>query len=407
MLRGRFGEAAQIRGLFLTFGFCIASFFPFISLYYREVHGLSESEIGVVIMVTGIVRAAANPFWGHLADTKVGRLTVLQVGLVGGAIAALSLNLAAGIVVVAIVSAIHSAFLVAQGPNIDAISMEHLGDEHVADYGRIRGWESLTYATGCFAFGAILQAFGMRWAMPLFAISAVAVLLWSTTIERDRGRALEHEGRLGAVGAVFHEAPRFWAYLAAQFLVWTGFNAAWNFIGLKIDDAGGGPWLIGLGAAVGGLVELPTMRTSPRLQRRYGVRAVYVAGCAFYALGFGLWGSIEDPTVLSFLMVLEGVGFSLLFTSGVSVVGKMLPANLYSTGSAVSSTVGFGLGPIVGALVGGVVYEHVGPFATYAGASALALAAGVVALFALATPSLSGPTEPEPVTAGPETGPFV
>jgi MFS family permease len=155
------------------------------------------------------------------------------------------------------------------------------------------------------------------------------------------------------------------------------------------------------------MVELPTMRTSPRLQRRFGVRAVYVGGCSFYALGFALWGSIDDPTILSFLMVLEGVGFSLLFTSGVSVVGKMLPANLYSTGSAVSSTVGFGLGPIVGALAGGVVYEHIGAGATYVGASAMALSAGLVAWFALAIPSLIRPTEPEPITSGPEAGPFV
>ena len=32
----------QIRGLFLFFGFVIASFFPFFSLYLRDYHGLDE-----------------------------------------------------------------------------------------------------------------------------------------------------------------------------------------------------------------------------------------------------------------------------------------------------------------------------------------------------------------------------
>ena len=115
----------------------------------------------------------------------------------------------------------------------------------MSDYGRIRGWSSLTYASGCLLFGALLQRWGIRWAMPLYAISTLLVLAWSTTVVRDRPHSLERHGRLGLVGAVFRNAPRFWGFLAAAVLVWTGFNAAWNFIGPRIEDQGGGPFLIG------------------------------------------------------------------------------------------------------------------------------------------------------------------
>ena len=212
----------------------------------------------------------------------------------------------------------------------------------MSDYGRVRSWESFTYAIGCLTLGWIFQAAGIGWAMPAYAIASLLVFVWSFTAAArhasTRSRRLRR--RLGTVGAVFREAPRFWWFLAALFLVWTGFNAAWNFISLKIASEGGGPLLVGIGTAVGGLIEVPMMRSSSRLQARLGLRRVYALGCAIYAIGFLLWGSVSNPTIVSLLTVLEGVAFSMLFTTGVVVVGRLLPSTLYSTGNSVAQMVG-------------------------------------------------------------------
>ncbi|HLB39709.1 MAG TPA: MFS transporter [Actinomycetota bacterium] len=411
----RVKEATQIQGLFLLFGPAIAAFFPFLALYLQEHHGLSASRIGIVIAFSAAARMVANPVWGHYADTRWGRLTVLQICLLGAAIAGLVLNIQWAFVGVVIAATVHSAFMVGQGSNVDAIALAHLGEDRMSEYGRIRGWESLTYAAACLCLGAVLQAKGMVWAMPIYAVAVFAVLAWTTTLERDRPTELEDHGRLGAVGVVFREAPRFWGFLAATLLVWTGFNAAWNFISLRIADQGGGALLVGLGTALGGLIELPTMRGSSRLQERFGLRKVYMLGCGVYALGFLLWGSVSDPTLLSALTMLEGIAFSLLFTTGVVIVGRLLPANLYSTGNAVTSMVGFGIGPIIGAGIGGWVYETAGPGVLYGAASALAVGAAVVAWFALNVPALDtprrrvagAPAAEAPVPTLPDTGPTV
>lgn len=399
--------AAAVQGLFITFGFVIAAFFPFLALYL-DGKGLSESEIGLVIAAMAVARIVLNPVWGHLADTTLGRRTTLQIGLVAATGFALVLSRADGLAAVAAAGFLLAGAMVTSGPNIDAIALEHLGEDRMSDYGRIRGWESLSYAAGCLILGAVLQAWGVRWAMPIYAVASLGVLAWSFTIAHDRPKHLGGHGKLGAVGAVFREAPRFWGFLAALFLVWTGFNAAWNFIALKIASEGGGPWLIGIGTAAGGLVEVYVMRLSSRLQRRWGLRRVYALGCLIYACGFLLWGAISNPTIVSLLTVFEGMAFSLLFTTGVVVVGRLLPSSLYSTGNSVAQMVGFGLGPILGAGVGGFVFQRAGPVVLYSGASALALAGGAVAWFALATPLLDRPLAPgedppaERVAAPPE-----
>ncbi|HEY7667280.1 MAG TPA: MFS transporter, partial [Actinomycetota bacterium] len=380
-------------GLFVVFGFVIAAFFPFLAIYL-ESRGLSASQVGFVLAAMALARIVANPLWGHQADTRIGRLAALQLGTIGSGAAALAMNRVDGVVPIAIVAAILAAAMVATGPNIDAITLVHLGDERMADYGRIRAWESLSYAAGCVVFGAILQAAGLRWAMPLYAVASLGVLVWTLTFERDRPARGQVHGRLGAVGAVFREAPRFWGFLAATLLVWTGFNAAWNFISLKIASEGGGPLLIGLGTALGGLVEVPVMRRSSRLQSGWGLRRVYALGCTIYAIGFLAWGLIDSPTIVSLLTVFEGAAFALLFTTGIVVIGRLVPSTLYSSANSVAAMVGFGIGPILGAGIGGVLYDRAGTLVLYTCASALALAGAVISWFALDTPVLDEPAAP-------------
>jgi MFS transporter, PPP family, 3-phenylpropionic acid transporter len=399
--------AAAVIGLFLTFGLVIASFFPFLSVYYAG-RGFTAGEIGILLAAMALVRIVAMPAWGHVADTRIGRRLALQLGLAGMAIFAVAtavfdsqLAIVAGSLGVAFAMA-------ASGPNVDALALVQLGDDRMQDYGRIRGWESLSYAAGCLSVGWILGTSGVTLALPLYAVASALMFVWATVgVRPDRPTEREDHGRLGAVGAVFRTAPRMWGFLAATLLVWTGFNGAWNFVGLKITSAGGGPLLIGFGAALGGLVEVGVMRLSSRLHRRLGLRKVYALGCLVYALGFLLWGLVDNPTIVSVLATLEGAGFSLLFTTSVLVVGKLLPSSLYSSGNSIAGMVGFGLGPILGAGAGGIVYDRLGPLTLFVGASVLALLGGVAAMVALRTPELDTPLREPPPAAGqvpPEPG---
>ncbi|HEX9122856.1 MAG TPA: MFS transporter, partial [Actinomycetota bacterium] len=400
----RIRPAVAIQVLFVLFGLVIASFFPFFAPFLEE-RGLSESEIGLVIAAMALARVLTNPVWGHVADTKIGRRSVLQLAAAGATVAALILfwwgdGLAAVVITTMLLAATSSTV----GPNIDALALAHLGEERMTDYGRIRAWESLSYAAACLALGFVLQATGIQWMLTAYAAASLALLGWSFSVARDRPQAGEEaHGRLGSVGAVFREAPRFWAFLAASMLVWVAFSAAWNFISLKILAEGGGPRLIGFGTALGGLMEVPTMRLSSRLAARVGLRLVFVAGCVVYGTGFLLWGLISNPTIVSMLTVFEGAGFALLFTSTVVIVGRLVPPRLHSTGQSIASTVGFGVSPILGGAIGGVVFQRLGPEVLYVGACVFALGAGALSMAALNTSQFRrpAPVEGEAVGAPP------
>jgi len=92
MVRLKVREPVAIQGLFVVFGLVVAAFFPFVSLYLRG-RGLSPDEIGLTIAVMASARLLANPIWGHVADTTIGRVVALRIGTIIVAVAALSMNL--------------------------------------------------------------------------------------------------------------------------------------------------------------------------------------------------------------------------------------------------------------------------------------------------------------------------
>jgi PPP family 3-phenylpropionic acid transporter len=363
--------------------------------------GISPAAAVLGLFLTFGLRIVAMPVWGHVADTRIGRRRALQLGLVGMVFFAIVASVLDSLLGIAFGAVGIALAMAASGPNIDALALIQLGEDRMADYGRIRGWESLSYAAGCLGFGWLLDLYGVSLALPLYAAAGAVMLVWTTiAVRSDRPKEPQKHGRLGAVGAVFRTAPRMWGFLAATLFVWTGFNGAWNFVGLKIEE----PLLIGVGTALGGVTEVGVMRLSSRLHRRLGLRKVYALGCLVYALGFLLWGLVESRTIVSLLAVLEGVGFSLLFTTSILVVGKLLPPSLYSTGNSIGAMVGLGIGPIIGAVIGGVVYGRLGSTTLFVGSSVLALLGGVAAMIALRTPELDTPLQ-EPLPAGGQVPP--
>jgi MFS transporter, PPP family, 3-phenylpropionic acid transporter len=358
--------------LFVLVGVALAAFFPFLALVLRA-HGLDPGEIGVAIGAMAVARVLANPLWGHAADTWTGRKRAMQLSGCASAAAALGLfatgDGALAVIIASAAVAAASGSFVSTG---DALALGHLGEERVGEYGRLRGWMSFGYAVANVGLGFLLQAFGPNWALVVYAISSLMVVIWLVVVPTDSPQH-ERGARFGSVGTVFRASERFPVYLLGWLVIGVAFTAAWSFLALRIESRGGGPLLVGLGAAFGGAIEVPTFRLASRVIERRGLRATFALGCGVYAVGFLLWGLVSDPVVLSLLFPFEGAGFALLFASGVPIVGRLVPPGLHATGQSISGMTWMGLAPIVGGPVGGWVYGALGPVALYAGASALCL----------------------------------
>jgi PPP family 3-phenylpropionic acid transporter len=384
----------SVRALFALIGVCIAAFSPFLALLLKD-RGFEPSQIGVVFGAMAATWMVANPVWGHAADVWIGRVHALGIAALGAATMGVVFllpehRLLVVLAVVILLAAFHGAVV----PVGDAIALDHLGPEDAPDYGLIRLWSSLGFAVAAIAFGALYGVAGIALMPLIYAVAMAALAAWSTTMLRDVPARVEIGGRFGSVGAAFRASPRLAPLLVGVLLWGIGFAAAWSFLPLRIVGRGGGPFLVGVAAASGAFIEIPVMRKSRWFTGRFSLRGVYVLGCVIYASVFVAWAFVKSPVVIAVLNGFEGVGFALLYVSGVMAVGKLVPKHLQATGQTMLQMVGQGLGPVLGASIGGVVYGRSGPRALFLGAAASTLLAAMVIWFTLSLPAFSARNGP-------------
>jgi PPP family 3-phenylpropionic acid transporter len=379
----------SVRALFALIGVAVAAFSPFLALLLKD-RGFDPSQIGVVFGTIAATWMVVNPVWGHVADVWTGRVRALRIAAIGAATMGLVFfpperSMFVVLPIVIGLAAFHGAVV----PLGDAIALDHLGPDNVRDYGPIRLWSSLAFAVAAIACGGLYGIAGIGLVPLFYAVAMATLAAWSTTMTRDVPTHLPSGERFGSVGATFRAAPRLAPFLVGRLLLGVGFAAAWSFLPLRIAGEGGGPLLVGVAAAAGAFVEIPVMRKSRWITGRFSLRGVCVLGCSIYASVFVAWAFVRNPVVIAVLNGFEGVGFALLYVGGVMVVGKLVPRHLQATGQSVTQMVGQGLGPVLGASIGGVVYGRLGPPALFLGAAGSVMLAALVIWFTLSIPAFS------------------
>jgi PPP family 3-phenylpropionic acid transporter len=205
------------------------------------------------------------------------------------------------------------------------------------------------------------------------ALSAVYVGLFP----KVRPERTHSETKLGAFGDALAHVPHLPLYLIGLLAFGAAQHAAWDYVPLRIESGGGGPFLVGIAAGVSAFIEIPFMRSSSTLIRRFGVRPLFVAGGAVYVLASLLWSLVTAPAAVTAVRIGVGVGFGLTYVSVVVITGTLVPQRLRNTGQTLAQMCTAGLAPILGSVIGGWVYEHVGPPQLFVG-SAVGLAVAIV-----------------------------
>jgi PPP family 3-phenylpropionic acid transporter len=388
--RPRDGATRSLPWLFGTIGVAVAALLPFFPLLLER-RGLRPDRIGIVLAMLALANLLAGPIWGHVADTRSGRIRAIRASAVASIGAGVAYALFAhGFWTLLIGAALVSSAWAPIIPFGDALAVVRSEGRAALEYGRIRLWSSVAYAVAIVVFGAALEAIAIGWTLGFFAAAAGAIAVWAFLQRPDPA---EHtaQSRLGAVGDVIRAAPRLAPLLGAVLLVSIGTTAAWQFLPLRIVGSGGGPFLVGVAGALGAGAEVPVMRWTSRLLARSSLRAVYAFGCVAYVVVFAIWSLADDALLVSLLGAIEGVGFAFTYTSLVIIVGRLVPERLQATGQAARSMIVTGLAPIIGAFGGGVVYARLGPGALFAGSAGLVAAGAAIVWRTLSLPAFSEP----------------
>ena len=142
-------------------------------------------------------------------------------------------------------------------------------------------------------------------------------------------------------------------------------------------------------------VEIPLVAYSGAGLKRLGARGLLALGVFAGGLRWTVSGLSDDLYVIYAVQMLHGVMVAGLLLGGPLYLDAVVPERLRSTGQALLSMVGIGVGGIISNTASGWLLEHVGPNAPYVIGGVGALALGCLA-HRILPPVMAGESLPDP-----------
>lgn len=355
----------------------VSMVYPFISLYLKNRAGIGYAEIGVLLVVVGIVPLVVSPFGGMITD-RLGRRRVFLASLAAEAVSVLLIALSmrsdslAGIIVFGAASYVAGGALA--GPSLAAYVADiAVGSERTLGY----TWQRIGFNAG-FTAGTALGGFLIGYAgFSEVGILSAAILGFSTgflafsltpspydlRLSRTATLAGEATEKLKSVResvAILARDRRFLIFSVAMLLASLVY-AQWSVtFPLFINTVLGLPyWVIGVALSLNGAIVIfgQTPTTRLMLGRRHttsAVLALLLMVAAFLMLG-GL-SSLGVGTVLASLVfvVLLTVGENLGAIPSMTLPSNLAPESERGSYNGAFGTIS-GIGNVFAPLVGGLV----------------------------------------------------
>jgi len=394
--------------LVTALGVALGVIYPFISVILAD-FGFSPGEIGFISSLGAIGFTIAVPAWGHLADVRLGRPRTLQICAIGGGLAMVALLVPVPAALIVVLFLLFWIFESSWQPLADAITVNALRGR---DYARVRLWTSLGFSVAAILAGQVYDRTGYSAAFVLLGAAALVMTVAAAALpdvaRADLGRhrraiqaatpaadgvdgsaapgpAAEpprNDWRrtfsFGSSGVALRVAPKLGLVLLASGLLHVGIISGFTFLPLRIEELGGSPGDIALASGVSAGTEVPAMLVMGMLATRVGLRAIFTLSALLYAACLLSWTVIDVPLAIVATRMVTGIAFSGVVVGVVMTIAVLLPADLQATGQALFQTMAFGVAAVVANVIGGVLYESVGPAALFGTGAALAVAAAVV-----------------------------
>ena len=360
------------RVFYFTIFAALAFLMPFLSLYYQKELGLSGSQIGFLTGVAPIISLVGASVWGAVADATHKHKMILLMAVTGVWISVLAIFKAPGFLLLSM-AVVFYAFLGSPIlPIVDNSVMILLGDRR-DEYGLERVWGSVGWGVSAIFAGILIQRLGLHWAFYgfLFLYGVLFFVAMRFPIPEISIASNFWQG-LRTFATDFH-----WIiFLLAALVEGLSLGIFLNFLFLHLSDMGSSRTIMSLSLTVATFSEIPVFLAGHKLLRRWTPVQLMAASVALTALRAFLYVGMTAPWQVLVISLLQGPTFAVMWTAGVAYAIQIAPRGLGTTAMGVFGGVVFGLGSALGALTGGLLYQHVGgtaPFIWAGIASILAL----------------------------------
>jgi MFS transporter, PPP family, 3-phenylpropionic acid transporter len=357
------GPAAYIilyAALYAAFG--VAS--PFWPKFF-ETKDLTSQQIGLILGAAMVVRLAAGPLVGRLADlTRSLRLVLATCAALAAGMAA-ALSLANTFWLLLFITSLQAAALAPTTSIADALSVNAAKPQMAGkpfEYGWIRGSASAAFVLGTLIIGQFVSLsdlnpiIWMNVALLVAAAAATALLPGVNAQSEPRSSASPAVDDVHALLSI----SRFRILLVVSALVYGSHAMHDAFAVIRWSDAGMDASVISIlwSEAVAAEV-IVFLIIGPALLRRIGPRGAAALAAVAGVIRWSVAGVTTSVLLLSIVQPLHGLTFALLHLACMRMMETLVPISLCATAQAFYAF-GTGLATAALTLLSGVLYARYG-----------------------------------------------
>ncbi len=356
VLTGLFPAFALLQGsLYAAYG----TMSPFLPSFLGE-RGLTPGEIGIALAAGTLMRIAAGPVAGQLADRCDATRGVLGIAAAASGAIAFAYLAGSGFWPMLVVSVMHAGAIAALAPLADALTLAAAEREGTFSYGWVRGAGSTAFVFGTLVSGLLIAQAGLASIVVscglLFLLTAVATARVPRGPEREELPSLG----FGGIRELLALVP-FRRMLVVAALIIGSHALNDGFAVIRWREAGIGPGAISLlwSEAVASEV-IVFIVVGPWLLARLGT-----AGAAMLAAGLGVlrWSIISataSVSVLALVQPMHGFTFALVHLAAMHLFARVVPDHLAASAQTLYGNFGLGVASAVLTATSGLLYGAFG-----------------------------------------------
>jgi len=365
----------RLSGFYLFYFASLGILVPFWPLYLESL-GFKPSAIGELMAVVMATKIIAPNIWGWIADHTGRRMLIVRTGSL------LSIACFAGVFMgesywwIALVMGAFSFFWNATLPQFEATTFTHLGDD-THRYSAIRLWGSIGFVVAALMIGYMLES-SEAGIIPV-AMLVTFLLIWLISLivpERAAGHLpLDEDSIIKVI-----KRPEVAALILVVFLMQASHGPYYTFYSIYLEEHGYSKTIIGGLWALGVLAEIGVFMIMHHLIPRLGLHKLLMLSLVVASVRWLLLGSyVESFVMLVIIQLGHAATFGIFHAVAIQYFHNHFKGRHQGRGQALYSSMSFGAGGALGALLGGYTWE-LGPMMTFGLAAATSTAALLITL---------------------------
>ena len=345
-----------LKSFYFLYYAALASLSPFLTLFYEGI-GLSGRQIGVLAAMPPLVTLFASPIWSGVADATNRHHRLLGLAIGGVIVMTAAISLSTSFLMLIPIIMIFAFFTAPIMPLVDSSALVALGSRK-NQYGRLRLWGGVGWGVAAPIVGGLVEKFGHQWSFYGYIFIMFFGLLISIKLP------IRHVSIGRAFWRGFHllMGNRQWlTFLLIIFASSVGSSVVHNFLFLYMKSLGASTTLMGAALTVATISELAVFYYADYLLERWGVLNFLLISLVGITIRLFGYYSISVPLLVLPIQLLHGLTFAARWSAGIAYTDRAAPKGMGATAQGIFNGVWIGMSGIFGGLIGGWMYEMMGP----------------------------------------------